>query len=77
MLGNLLTGFIIIIIGVNLVGPVADQIDTISHGYGDNATNVTGAALTIVSLTPLLFSLGVMSAGVAVAVQGLKNAGVM
>ena len=32
---------------------------------------------TILGLAPLFFSLGIMSTGVALAVGGLKNAGVM
>ena len=71
MLGNLLGGFIVIIVGVNLIGTVADQV------AGAKAGNVTGAAATILGLTPLFFALGIMSAGVALTVGGLRNAGVM
>lgn len=71
MLGNLLGGFIIIIVGVNLLPTVADQVVSAQNG------NVTGAASTIVGLVPLFFALGIMSAGVAITVGGLRNAGVM
>ena len=71
MLGNLIGGFIVIIIGVNLIGTVADEVNTAQSG------NVTGAASTILGLTPLFFALGIMSAGVALAVGGLRNAGIM
>ena len=71
MLGNLIGGFIVIIIGVNLIGTVADEVKTAQDG------NVTGAASTILGLTPLFFALGIMSAGVALTVGGLRNAGVM
>jgi hypothetical protein len=71
MLGNLLGGFIVIIVGVNLIGTVADQVDIATSG------NVTGASATILNLTPLFFALGIMSAGVALTVGGLRNAGVM
>lgn len=71
MLGNLLGGFIIIIVGVNLLPTVADQV------VAARAGNVTGAAGTIVGLVPLFFALGIMSAGVAITVGGLRNAGVM
>lgn len=71
MLGNLLGGFIIIIVGVNLLPTVADQVVVAQNG------NVTGAASTIVGLVPLFFALGIMSAGVAITVGGLRNAGVM
>ena len=71
MLGNLIGGFIVIIIGVNLIGTVADEVYSAQHG------NVTGAASTILGLTPLFFALGIMSAGVALAVGGLRNAGLV
>ncbi len=71
MLGNLIGGFIVIIIGVNLIGTVADEVSVAQNG------NVTGAASTILGLTPLFFALGIMSAGVALAVNGLRNAGLV
>ena len=71
MLGNLIGGFIVIIIGVNLIGTVADEVQAARDG------NVSGAASTILGLTPLFFALGIMSAGVALAVGGLRNAGIM
>ncbi len=71
MLGNLIGGFIVIIIGVNLIGTVADEVVSAQDG------NVTGAASTILGLTPLFFALGIMSAGVALAVGGLRNAGLV
>jgi hypothetical protein len=71
MLGNLLGGFIVIIVGVNLIPTVADQVAVARAG------NVTGASATILGLTPLFFALGIMSAGVALTIGGLRNAGVM
>ena len=71
MLGNLIGGFIVIIVGVNLIGTVADEVKRAQDG------NVTGAASTILGLTPLFFALGIMSAGVALTIGGLRNAGVM
>ena len=79
MLGNLLGGFIVILIGVNLVGPVANNVAQNVNGgcYTSGCANLTGATATILQLSPLFFSLGIMSAGVAIAVGGLRNAGVM
>ncbi len=71
MLGNLIGGFIVIIVGVTLIPTVATQI------VGAQAGNVTGAASTILGLTTLFFALGIMSAGVALTVGGLRNAGIM
>ena len=78
MLGNLLGGFIVIIVGVNLIPTVADQVSAARTGqYTAGSANVSGAASTILSLTPLFFALGIMAAGVALTVGGLRNAGVM
>jgi len=56
-----------------------DVVDARYSGTGanTNATNLAGAAATILGLTPLFFSLGIMSAGVAIAVGGLRNAGLV
>lgn len=71
MLGNLLAGFIVIVVGVNLAPTIADQV------YIAQTGNVTGAASTILGLVPLFFNLGILSAGIAITVGGLRNAGVM
>jgi hypothetical protein len=70
MLGNLLGGFITILVGVNLIGPVADSVAGVSG-------NVTGASLTILSLVTLFFALAVMSAGIAIAAIGLRQSGLL
>jgi len=71
MLGNLIGGFIIIVVGVSLLPTVANEVDTATQG------NVTGAAETILNLVPLFFALGIMSAGVAITAQGLRAAGML
>lgn len=70
MIGNLLGGFITILVGVNLITPVADAIAGVSG-------NVTGAALTILSMVTLFFAIAVMSAGVAIAAIGLYQSGLV
>jgi hypothetical protein len=71
MLGNLIGGFIVVLVGANLIGTVADEI------YSARQGNVTGAASTILNLTTIFFALGIMSSGVALAVGGLRNAGLV
>jgi uncharacterized membrane protein YhaH (DUF805 family) len=71
MLGNLIGGFITIIVGTSLIGTVADQVVDAQGG------NVTGAASTILGLTTLFFALGIMSAGIALTAQGLRAAGLL
>jgi len=82
MLGQLLGGFILVIVGVSLVPSISDSIVIATKGQGTgagitNGTNLTGAAGTIISLTPLFFCLGIMASGIALMTSGLRNAGVM
>ncbi len=78
MLGNLLGGFIVILVGVNLLPTVADQIYAVRYnGSGAEVGNVSGASGTILGLTTLFFALGIMSAGVSLAIGGLRNAGLV
>ena len=70
-LANLIGGFVVILIGVNLLPTVADQVADAQGG------NVTGASSTIVGLTTIFYALGIMAAGVALAVGGLRNAGLV
>ena len=71
MLGNLIGGFIVILVGTTLIGTVANEIVAAQGG------NVTGAASTILGLTTIFFALGIASAGIAIAAQGLRAAGMM
>jgi len=73
-LGRLLEGFITILVGVNLIDPVADQIATATN---TTISNVTGAANTILDLVTLFFALGIMVAGVNIAVGGLQDVGLI
>ena len=71
-LGRLLEGFVVILVGVNLAPSVANQVQAAQ----DN-TNITGASSTIIGLTTLFFALGVMVAGVQIAVGGLADIGLI
>jgi len=70
-LGRLLEGFITILVGVNLIPSVADQVVSATTG------NVTGSAASILTLVTLFFALGIMVAGVNIAVGGLQDVGLI
>lgn len=70
MLGNLIGGFIIILVGTSLLPTIAQQVAT---AQADG--NVTGASDTLVGLTTLFFALVVAVSAIAVGVVGLQNAG--
>ena len=71
MLGNLIGGFIVILVGVTLIPTVADQVVAAQ----DNITN--GSVDTILGLTTLFYALGIASAGISIAAQGLRAAGML
>jgi uncharacterized membrane protein YhaH (DUF805 family) len=71
MLGNLVGGFIVILVGAVLIPTVANEITAAQAG------NVTGAASTILGLTTIFFALAIASAGIAIAAQGLRSAGLL
>ena len=77
VLGNLIGGFITILVGVTLVPVIADQVFEVQNGVNNSATNVTGAASTLIGLTTLFFAIGIMAAGIDMAMRGLKNAGLV
>ncbi len=79
MLGNLIGGFIVILVGVSLIPAVANEVvgaQTI-NSTGGASVHISGAASTIIGLTTLFFALGIASAGIAVAAQGLRAAGML
>jgi len=78
MLGNLIGGFIVILVGVSLMPTVADEVYAArTWNSTTGASNVHGAASTILGLTPLFFALGIASAGISIAATGLRQAGLL
>jgi len=70
VLANLIGGFIVILVGTNLMPSVAEAVT-------DAQAQVSGAASAILGLTNIFFALGIMSAGVSLAIGGLRNAGLV
>tara|TARA_R100000501_G_C2539013_1_gene58624 strand:- start:217 stop:450 length:234 start_codon:yes stop_codon:yes gene_type:complete len=77
MLGNLVGGFITILVGVTLVPPVANEVQSARFNSSGDATNVTGASSTILGLTTLFFVLGVTAVGIGLSANALKKSGLM
>ncbi len=71
VLGNLIGGFITIIVGVNLIPTVADQVVAAKDG------NVSGAAATLLDLTTLFFALAIMAAAISTGVAALRESGLV
>lgn len=82
-LANLLGGFVVILVGVTLMPEVGDQVYNaqydlnVTSGLMVDDTNVSGTVDTLLDLVVLFFALGVMATGVALAVNGLRQSGMM
>jgi hypothetical protein len=74
MLGNLIGGFVVILVGVNLAPVVGTGV--VYAGLNTTA-NLSAATTAILGLTTIFFCLGVMAAGISVATNGLKQAGLI
>ncbi len=71
VLGNMIGGFITIIVGVNLIPTVADQVNAAQSG------NVTGAASTLLDLTTLFFALSIMATAISTGISALRESGLV
>ena len=72
LLGNLIGGFIVILVGTSLAPTVAQQVGT---AQADG--NVTGASDTLLGLTTLFYSLAIATSAIGIAALGLRNSGLM
>ena len=80
MLGNLIGGFIVILVGTVLAPSVANAVELgqlNESGGTDGAINITGSNATILSLTTLFYCLAVATTGIGLAVTGLRRGGLM
>ena len=71
VLGNLIGGFVVIVVGVNLMPVIADQVSAATSG------NVTGAAATLLDLTTLFFALSIMATAISLGVSTLRQSGLV
>ena len=89
MILNLIGGFVAIILGVSLIGPIATIVNTVSAAPVVNASNtsqilVAGSDLwtsstwgaTVLQLVPGFFAIGVLGVGIAITYASLREAGI-
>jgi len=93
MIANLIGGFVSIIIGVSLVGPISTQVNQVAGstnatGGACLSTETTGSAYcqlylstswgaTVLQLVPGFFALGILGIGIAVTYSSLRQAGIV
>lgn len=76
MINRLIGGFVAILIGVSLVGPVADQVNTAASASA-NLTVVSSWGSTVLKMVPGFYALGILGIGIAVTYGSLRDAGVV
>jgi hypothetical protein len=93
MINRLIGGFVAILVGVSLIGPIAQQVSdaaTTTNASGSTCTwsvdkSVTNCQLymasswgsTILKMVPGFFALGILGIGIAVTYGSLRDAGIV
>jgi hypothetical protein len=76
MIANLIGGFIAILIGTSLIGPISTQVNT-AAATGGALANSSSWGATVLQLVPGFFALGILGVGIAVTYSTLRQAGVV
>jgi len=76
MINRLIGGFVAILIGVSLIGPIASQTNTASVATA-NLSLMASWGATVLKMVPGFFALGIMGIGIAVTYGSLRDAGVV
>ena len=76
MIANLIGGFIAILVGASLIGPVADEVAQAAVSTG-NLTSMSSWGATVLKLVPGFFALAILGVGVAVTYTSLRQAGIV
>ena len=76
MISRLIGGFVAILLGVSLIGPISEQVNTATASIS-NLTLTTSWGATVLKLVPGFFALGILGIGIAVTYGSLRDAGVV
>ena len=76
MIANLIGGFVSILVGTSLIGPIASEVNTATAATA-NLTAVSSWGSTVLRLVPGFFALGILGIGIAVTYTSLRQAGVL
>lgn len=76
MIANLIGGFVAILIGVSLVGPISTEVNTAAVTDGA-LYNASSWGATVLNMVPGFFALGILGIGIAVTYSSLRQAGIV
>ena len=71
-LGNLIGGFIVILVGIMLLPVISEEVNKVTQEQ-----NIDGASETVLGLVSLFFVLATMFAAICFAYSGLRGAGLI
>ena len=77
MISRLVGGFVAILIGVSLIGPVADEVDAVANTNATALYNASTWGATVLRLVPGFFALGILGIGISITYGSLRDAGVV
>jgi hypothetical protein len=76
MINRLIGGFVAILVGTSLVGPISDQVALVA-GTATALTNASSWGSTVLRMVPGFFALGILGIGIAITYGSLRDAGVV
>ena len=76
MIANLIGGFVSILIGVSLIGPIAIEVQGATNSSAQ-LTAVSSWGATVLQMVPGFFCLGILGIGIAVTYSSLRQAGIV
>jgi hypothetical protein len=76
MIARFINGVISILIGVSLIGPIADQVNS-AAATNLALYNASSWGATVLKLVPGFFALGILGIGIAVTYSSLRQAGIV
>jgi hypothetical protein len=76
MIANLIGGFVSILIGVSLIGPISTEVNSVAV-TGGHLYNASTWGATVLKMVPGFFALGILGIGIAVTYSSLRQAGIV
>lgn len=74
MIARFINGFVSILIGVSLIGPISDQVNTAAATNG-SLYNASTWGATVLQIVPGFFAIAILAIGIAVLYGNLRDAG--
>mgnify|MGYP003147605134 FL=1 len=76
MIANLIGGFVAVLVGVSLIGPISTEVNTAAVTNGA-LYNASSWGATVLNMVPGFFALGILGIGIAITYSSLRQAGVV